>query len=125
MQEEDARGAMTVNERIKAVVEPIVPVCVPDFYRGDEKTYCTFNYDTMAIQYSDDEPQFLKHLIQIHLVAPRGTNLLKQRRRIADALFKADFDYPDIENASDEEEQHYVFETEYVEGVDENGEDDS
>ena len=36
---------MIINETIIQAVTPIVPVCVPDDYEGEEQEYCTFNYN--------------------------------------------------------------------------------
>ena len=35
---------MSMNHKIRAAVLPVVSVCVPDLYTGEETTYCTFQY---------------------------------------------------------------------------------
>ncbi len=38
---------MSMNNKIRAAVLPVVSVCVPDLYTGEKTTYCTFQYTEM------------------------------------------------------------------------------
>lgn len=111
---------MTVAERIMAAVTPVVPECEPDVYYGDAAEYCTFNADETHTLYADDKPQVIVHLVQVHWFLPLGVNPETKKRQIARSLTDLGFSSPDITNASDKDGQHYVFECEYEEGVEEN-----
>lgn len=107
---------MSMNNKIRAAVLPVVSVCVPDLYTGEETTYCTFQYTELPQAFSDDAPQAAVYLVQVHLFAPRGENTLKTRRLLRKALLAADFTAPQVGNASDSTGQHYIFECEYAGG---------
>lgn len=111
---------MTLNEKIVAVVTPIVPVCVPDLYEtqageGAAKEYCTFNYNEIPAGYGDDRAHSRRTLAQLHYFTPRRVATLKTRRALQVALAAVEeFTEPTIENASDADGQHYVLEFEAV-----------
>lgn len=106
-----------INEEIIAAVTPVVPVCVPDLYDGNAEAYCTFNYTEVPDVFGDDEPHQIRYLVQLHYYCPTGENSLATRRALFRAILDADFTAPEIENASDETDQHYVFEFEALGGV--------
>ena len=101
---------MTINEQIKAAVEPVVAVCVPDEYDGEAAEYCTFNYTEIPEEFGDDVPELIRYVVQLHYFCPKGHNSLKTRQDLRQAILAADFTAPEIINASDEIGQHYVFE---------------
>lgn len=111
---------MTLNERIIAVVTPIVPVCVPDLLVTEAgetppEEYCTFKYPLEPEALADDTAQLQLALVQLHYFAPLKMNTVPTRRALWQALASVDaFTAPDIENASDQTGQHYVFEFEAV-----------
>ena len=111
---------MTLNERIIAVVTPIVPVCVPDLLVTEAgetppEEYCTFNFPLEPEAIADDAAQLQRALVQLHYLAPLKANTVATRRKLWQALASVDeFTSPDITNASDQTGQHYVFEFEAV-----------
>lgn len=111
---------MTLNERIIAVVTPIVPVCVPDLLVTEAgetppEEYCTFNFPLEPEALADDTAQLLRALVQVHYFAPLKANTVATRRKLWQALAAVDaFTAPDITNATDQTGQHYVFEFEAV-----------
>ena len=66
---------MSMNNKIRAAVLPVVSVCVPDLYTGEKTTYCTFQYTEMPQAFGDDMPQITVYLVQVHLFAPCGENV--------------------------------------------------
>lgn len=84
-------------------------------------TYYVFNYSTYGVGYADDEPQGEVALIQVHLFAPLATNLTRLIRKTKASIHKAGFTWPETVNASDEKGRHIVFEFQYVDGVDFDG----
>ena len=117
---------MSVNQRIITAVTPVVSVCVPEPYDPDsgsaEREYCTFDYTEMPDSFGDDGPEVIRYLIRLNYFAPRiaaageSSNTMTKRKALRQAIFDAGFTYPSVENASDEEGQHFVFEFEDLDG---------
>lgn len=111
---------MTLNEKIIAVVSPIVPVCVPDLLVTEAgetppKRYCTFNYSELAEGIGDNAAHLTRALVQVHYFAPLKASTLAVRNALRDAIAAVDdFTLPSIENATDETGQHYVLEFDAV-----------
>lgn len=111
---------MTLNERIIAVVTPIVPVCVPDLLVTEAgetppERYCTFNFSELPAGLGDNKAALTRALVQLHYFAPRRSSTLSVRHALRDAIAAVDeFTAPNIENASDATGQHYVLEFDAV-----------
>lgn len=106
---------MNIDERIRAAVLPIVPVCEPDFYDGLESIYCTFNLNEIPVAFGDNAPRHSRCLIQLHLFAPGHPKPVTTRQirwDLCRAILAAGFTYPEVTNASEKDEQHYVLEFE-------------
>lgn len=112
---------MTLNEKIIAVVSPIVPVCVPDILVTETgetppERYCTFNYAELPDGLGDNCAALTRALVQVHYFAPLKASTLAVRHALRDAIAAVDnFTLPSIENATDETGQHYVLEFDAVE----------
>lgn len=108
---------MSLNTIIRAAIAPVVPVCVPHLYKGSETEYCTFNYTRYPSGFCDNAPISIGYSIQVHYFCPlEGKNGAyfnpnDKLSQIANALFAAGFDYPQIVDVTDDTGQHYVFET--------------
>ena len=110
---------MNIDERIRAAVLPVVPVCEPDDYEGEAETYCTFNMTELPIAFGDDRPRAVRYLIQLHLFAPgypKRPSTRQMRWDLRRAILDAGFTAPEIVNASERKVQHYVLEFEGVDG---------
>lgn len=105
---------MTVNETIIAALEGLGDPVVPGLYTGKAKRYYSFNYDLLPAHFADNHPLFDRALIQVHFFAPLGFNSLKRRRDTREALVAAGFGWPEVVDASDQNTQHFVFETEII-----------
>ena len=103
---------MTLNERIIAVVTPIVPVCVPDLWsQRRPEEYCTFDYTQTAGLAGDDGTDVGLARVQLHYLAPLKASTVAKRRALTAAIEETDeFSLPTISPATDELGQHYVFE---------------
>ena len=103
---------MTLNERIIAVVTPIVPVCVPDLWsQTPPEEYCTFDYTQTAGLAGDDGTDVGLARVQLHYLAPLKASTVAKRRALTAAIEETDeFSLPTISPATDELGQHYVFE---------------
>ena len=111
---------MTLNEKIIAVVFPVVPVCVPDLLvtkpgETPPERYCTFNYTELPDGLGDNRAALTRALVQVHYFAPLRESTIKTRHALRDAIAAVDeFTLPSIENATDETGQHYVLEFDAV-----------
>ena len=93
-------------------------------YLGREERYYTFNVSTHGIFYADDAPLHDRYLVQVHLYAPLTFNCVSRRRETQIALMNAGFLWPECVDDSDSNGRHIIFETEYAEAVDADGDND-
>lgn len=106
-----------LDSKIRAAVEPLVSVCVPDIYTGDKKEYCTFNYNEIPAAFGDNRPNAVRYLVQVHWFLPLKRRPNPKKKELRRALLAVrGFSAPEIVNANDGEGQHYVYEFEAVDG---------
>lgn len=106
-----------LEDKIRAAVEPLVPVCVPDFYTEDAEEYCTFNYNEIPAGFGDNVPHQVRYLVQVHWFLPLKKRPHPKKKDLRRALLAVrGFSAPEIVNANDEQGQHYVYEFEAVDG---------
>lgn len=119
---------MSVEARIMAALGPFGdPVEKSLLYAAARKRpprYYTFLCESFGDDYGDDEPGCERWLVSVHLFAPVGESCLQQVRKTKHALFRAGFTWPRTIDATDQSEQHYVFECEALEPIEEWGEND-
>ena len=107
---------MSINEMIRNAILPIIPICEPDSYDGDSTEYCTFNYSDFPDILSEGRPDVIRYEVQLHWFLPKGTNPIKKKVKIRQALLSIGATYPSTIPAGDETGQHYVFEFQLVDG---------
>lgn len=111
---------MTLGELICSTVTPVVPVCVPDLYEtgageAPADIYCTYNFFAAPDAVGDNTAFAARAAVMVHLYAPRQTSTTALRRKLWSALAAVEeFSLPTIENATDEDAQHYVYEFDAV-----------
>ena len=102
---------MDVEQKIKDILEPIIPDVKQDVYTGTKTLYIVFNYaDDRCVLYANNEPQIDVAYMQIHLFAPMNPTIL--RKKIRAALFKGGFTYPQVTPLyeKDTKTYHTIFE---------------
>ena len=109
---------MSIDEALVAAVELLVPEIAPQVYEGKALEYCTYNYAQLPALHAEGRPQAILYLVQLHYCAPRGQNCGRTIRLLSQALFCAGGTWPTVEDASDEDGQHYVLECQYKEALD-------
>ncbi|MCL2519349.1 MAG: hypothetical protein FWF15_12380 [Oscillospiraceae bacterium] len=120
---------MNLGELIVAAMEPVGLHIEPGTFTENYDTYLVYNYDEIPVMFADNEPQFIRYLVQIHLIAPPGKYTYAYRKKIWKCLIENDFTHPEIIQAHESSklgggEQHFVYMTEYTasttgeEGVD-------
>ena len=101
----------SIEKLIKSTVENSTGLtCQHNVFTKSEDPYCVFNYFTEKEQF-DNMAIFEYYYIQVHIVAPHTSNINALKRKLKIDLEKAGFSYPTEENASDDNSQHYVLET--------------
>ena len=103
---------MSIEERLIAAVTPVVPVCVHGVYTGTEEVYCTFNLSQTPDSFGDDEPEVLRCSGMLHLYVPATGDPRTLRRQLRRALQAAELWVTAVEDASDQDNIHLVFEFE-------------
>lgn len=81
--------------------------------------YYTFSCDSFGADFGDDEPGCERCLVHVHLFAPLNQNCLQQTRETKRALFAAGFTWPNVTDATDQDGQHFVFECETAQPIEE------
>ena len=108
---------MSINSTIRAAVTPIVAVCVPDVYTGTATEYCTFNVSKYPARFADDKPTHIGNSVQLHYFCPTGVNPDAKITALTNALFAEGFSYPEAQDMSDKDGQHFVLECEFIDAV--------
>ncbi len=107
----------SVEKRIREALLPLGYDVEKGVYRGNNKTYFVFGYNTVPTHPSDDSPEFEKYLIWVRVVAPvttKITGLVMQAKR---ALANADFLYPTSNMVDKQDNQEILLETEWAEQI--------
>lgn len=107
---------MSIGERIRAAVTPVVAECVAELYRGEAEEYCVFNFTELPEGFGDNKPHMIRYLIQLHYCLPWGMNPNKTKRALRRAILDAGFTAPTITPNADELGQEFVFEFEGLDG---------
>lgn len=106
---------MTLNAKIIATITPVVGVCVPDLLvteagEAAPEEYCTFDYDLAAGIAGDDACEEGVAQVRVRYFAPLKAPTTAKRRTLFRAIAScAEFSLPNVQNASDEIGQAYVF----------------
>lgn len=107
---------MSVDEALKAALDPLEIPFAPNLYTGDETEYITTNFQTIPEVYAERAPRAARYLVQVHYYLSHGRNPNATVRTISRALWNQGFTWPGVENASDDDGLHFVLECEYVNG---------
>ena len=106
---------MNLDERIRTALTGICDVIVPQVYTGTATEYIVFNYSEYPLEFADNAPHTVGYSIQVHLFMPLKANPNTMKNSIQNVLFTAGFSYPSIQDVTDEEGQHYAFQTTFEE----------
>ena len=102
---------MTLEELIVQTVEASTGLpCFHNKFTKSDRPYIVYNYFIETESY-DDKAIFETYQIMIHLVAPYGTECFGIKKKLALDLQNAGFIYPTETDASDDDYQHFVLET--------------
>lgn len=114
---------MSVATRIKAALDVFGdPVEKSLFSAQDGELplrYYTFVCNSFGTDFGDDMPGHERWLVSVHFFAPLGQNWNKRVSATKQALLQAGFTWPKFTDATDQYGQHFVFECETAEAVEE------
>lgn len=108
---------MTIDKTIISALSEFGYPCYRDVYTGEDEIYFVFTYNVMPDAYSDDCPEYHDYMCQVHLWCPSTFNTISIAKRIKLSLENAGFTYPEQVDASDEDNQHLVFEFDAIEHI--------
>lgn len=107
----------SVDKRIRSALISFGYDVEKGVYRGEDKIYFVFGYNTVPIQPSDDSPEFERYLIWVRIVAPVTTKITELIRQVKRALESAGFTYPQQTMVDNADEQEILLETEWAEQI--------
>lgn len=109
---------MTLEEKIRAAVTPLVPECVENLYGGDAEEYCTYSFNEIPAGFGDNRARAVRYLCQVHWFLPANRRPRPKKKQLRQALAAVrGFTTPETVNATDETGQHYVYEFQAVDGA--------
>lgn len=113
---------MSVDARVKAALDafgdPVEKSVLDASARWGPARYYTFSSRSFGADFGDDEPGCERVSVTIHLFAPLNMDCVQQVKETKRALFAAGFTWPQTVDATDQDNQHYVFECETVDDID-------
>ena len=108
---------MSLEERIREAVTPIVPEFAADVYTGDADSYCVLNATEMPEGFGDDRPRAIRYLAQLHWYSPLRTDPRATKRALRAAIGGLQgCTTPSVVPATDQDGGHLVFEFQAVDG---------
>lgn len=114
---------MSVEARVKAALDvfgdPVEASLFSEKPCELPARYYTFVCNSFGDDFGDDMPGHERWLIQVHFFAPLGENWNPRKRATKLALFQSGFTWPQFTDATDQNGQHFVFECETAEAVEE------
>ncbi|MBD5356515.1 MAG: hypothetical protein HDR88_06115 [Bacteroides sp.] len=112
---------MIVEARVKAALDvfgdPVEKSVLDAAAKGHPLRYYTFACDSFGAAFGDNEPGCERCLVHIHLFAPLNQDCFRQIRDTKRALFAAGFTWPQVTDATDQDGQHFVFECETAQPI--------
>ena len=109
---------MSLEERIREAVTPIVPEFAADVYTGDADSYCVLNATEMPEGFGDDRPRAIRYLAQLHWYFPLLTDPRATKRALRAAIGGLlSCTCPTVTDATDRDGRDLVFEFQAVDGA--------
>ena len=109
---------MSLEERIREAVTPIVPEFASVVYTGDADSYCVLNATEMPEGFGDDRPRAIRYLAQLHWYFPLRTDPRDTKRALRAAIGGLrSCTWPTVTDATDRDGGHLVFEFQAVDGA--------
>ena len=114
---------MIVEERVKAALDvfgdPVEKSVLSAAAKRRPTRYYTFSCDSFGAAFGGNKPGCERCLVHVHLFALLNQNCLQQVLETKKALFAAGFTWPEVTDATDQDGQHFVFECETAQPIEE------
>lgn len=108
---------MSLEERIREAVTPIVTEFAADVYTGDSDSYCVLNATEMPDSFGNNRPRAIRYLMQLHWYFPMRTDPMSTKRALRAAIGGLSVcTWPTVTDAGDLDGGHLVFEFQTVDG---------
>ncbi len=108
---------MSIDDKLRSAIKPLVAEIAPDLYLGNAEEYCTYNYTEAPDGFGDNAAHVTRYLVQLHWFLPLKRRPHPKKKQLKRALAAVrGFTAPIVTNASDDVGQHYVFEFDAMEG---------
>lgn len=108
---------MSLEERIREAVTPIVTEFAADVYTGDSDSYCVLNATEMPDSFGNNRPRAIRYLVQLHWYFPMRTDPRSTKRSLRAAIGGLSVcTWPTVTDAGDLDGGHLVFEFQTVDG---------
>ena len=93
---------MTINERIRAAVTPVIPDCVPGEYTGDNESYCTFDVIETPDLLAEGTAHAVVAIVVLHWYRPQNTNPNAVIAQLVRGIVAQGGTYPTITHGAEE-----------------------
>ena len=104
---------------LKQKMSAVLPNVYELVYVGDDvEKYLTFSYYSRGRHFANDTPTAKSWSVNVTLWAKKGVAVAKDRERLVNAIQNMGGTYPRCETGTDDEWKQFVYEFEYVGGVD-------
>ena len=109
---------MSLEERIREAVTPIVPEFAANVYTGDADSYCVFKATEMPDSFGNNRPRAIRYLAQLHWYFPLRTDPRATTRALRAAIGGLrGCTWPTVTDATDRDGGHLVLEFQAVDGA--------
>ena len=109
---------MSLEERIRETVTPIVPEFAANVYTGDADSYCVFNATEMPDSFGNNRPHAIRYLVQLHWYFLLRTDPRTTKRALRASIGGLrGCTWPTVTDATDQAGGHLVLEFQAVDGV--------
>lgn len=93
---------MTINERIRAAVTPVIQDCVPGEYTGDNESYCTFDVIETPDLLAEGTAHAVVAIVVLHWYRPKNTNPNAVIAQLVRGIVAQGGTYPTITHGAEE-----------------------
>lgn len=93
---------MTINERVRAAVTPVIPDCVPGEYTGDSETYATFDVIETPDVLAEGTAHAVVATVVLHWYRSKNIKVEPVRTQLVQNLLSQGATYPTITHGAEE-----------------------
>lgn len=104
---------------LKQKLSTVLPNVYELVYAGDEvEKFISFSYYSRGVYFANDTPTAKSWFVNVTLWVKKGVAVAKTREHLKNTIIEMGGTYPRCETATDDEWKQFIYEFEYVGGVD-------